>query len=47
MALCMREFWWRVVVDSKFCSSWGKWCFNKPSRAGWGYGRILGVVGNF
>jgi hypothetical protein len=33
------------VVDSKFGSSWGKWCSNEHfGRMGWGYGRILGGV---
>jgi hypothetical protein len=25
-----REAWWRVVVDSKFGSLWGRWCSNDP-----------------
>jgi len=28
-----REAWWRVVVDSKFGSSWGEWCSNEPLRS--------------
>jgi hypothetical protein len=28
-----REAWWRVVVDSKFGSSWGGWCSNEPLGA--------------
>jgi hypothetical protein len=42
-----REALWRVVVDSKFGSSWGEWYSNEPmgGHMGWGYGRILGGVG--
>lgn len=25
----MREALWRVVVDSKYGSAWGGWCFNE------------------
>jgi hypothetical protein len=40
-----RDAWWRVVVDSKFGSLWGGWCFNESRGVyGVGYGRILGGV---
>ena len=25
-----REAWWKVVVDPKFGSEWGEWCFIEP-----------------
>jgi hypothetical protein len=28
-----RDAWWRVMVDSKYGSSWGGWCSSEPVRA--------------
>jgi hypothetical protein len=32
---CERETLWRVVVDSKYGGSWGRWCSNE----------VLGLIG--
>jgi hypothetical protein len=28
-----RDAWWRVVVDSKYSSLWGRWCSLEPTNA--------------